>query len=446
MSPATSNKRRFRPTGFLAGIRWRLPVIAALVLTLCLTASAKADVVISAYPSLVEIRTAANSKESRDVIVRNEGSEPYQVIATIEPYRDIKDGRSATTWLMVEPKSFELVPGQQRAVKVTLQVPPGQDSGGRYASVAFKTTAQPFDGSGATFSAKLAVPFLITVEGRGPLALKGVVDRLLPVLEADGRLGFRALLLNRGNLHFQARGAVELSREDGTPVGRLALADTTAVLPGSDALIVTQSTLPMVEGASYYAQTVVEYGGGAPATMATAFKATAALDITNVSVREIPEKGPVLQLSLRNRGELGLQPRIRIAMRDGDGRAVGYASPPRPQLVWPGQTVNIETQYPGLLDSGNYSLSARAEFGSASEAERELAFKLGNPAPKPNPDWGVASADATIGIPGVAGWLAATPLLAVLALGAGFAFRPVLASLRRRMLIALKTLRRTEQV
>ena len=206
---------------------FRAPALSALLAlalgTLGLPSTASADITVSVGPSLVEISATPDGQGGQELTVSNRGSEPFPVAASIEPYRDAANQHSAVAWLAVSPQSFELGPGQQQRVNTTVTVPAGAGAGGYYAVVAFTTGARPTNGSGASVSGRVGVPFLISVQGQGSLNRRASLERIVPVLEADGRTGFRAMLNNGGNLHLVARGAVDVSRADGTP-GRTARA------------------------------------------------------------------------------------------------------------------------------------------------------------------------------------------------------------------------------
>ncbi|MHB8992207.1 MAG: hypothetical protein ACYC66_11315 [Chloroflexota bacterium] len=367
--------------------RWWMAVAAVWLLGGQAVSTVRADVTISVAPSFVELSATPGGEGSQELTVYNEGSEPFQVTASIIPARGAEGDRSAVEWLKVEPTTFELAPGQERKVKVSIAVPAGLETGGRYAQVAFKTGAKNVSGSGVGVSGQLGVPFLIAVQGGASLTREASVDRLIPVLEPDGRVSFRVQFVNRGNLHLVPRGFVEVSRANGSPAGKLDLPETTPILPGTERLLQVDGSLPLEPETGYGARVTLEYGGGAPAVADAMFAVKAAMAIEKMSVRENPDKGPTLLLSLRNDGEVGLLPRVQVAVRGDDGRVRGNAAPQTP-LLWPGQTTDVEVQYPARLPTGEYILVARADYGGSSPAQKETPFKIGNPLPSPNPNWG----------------------------------------------------------
>lgn len=382
----------------------------------------RADVTMGVAPSLVEVRATPGGQGSQQLVVYNQGSDPFRVVATIEPYKQAADVHSAVDWLNVDPESFELGPGEQQAVTVTITVPSSLPTGGRYAMAAFKTGPAQLAGGNTAVAGQLGVPFLITVDGAGTLRRQAELKQLVPVLEADGRIGFRALLANRGNLHLVPRGgAVEVSR-GGASAGRLEVLPSTAILPETEELLGVDGSLPLEEGAEYHAQATLEYGGEAPTAAGVTFTPRSALRLLEPTVRENFDRGPTVLLGLANDGGLGLLPRPQLAIRDADGKVLGATEPQRPPLVVPGETVEIDTPFPRRLNTGEYTLLTRVDYGTALPIEHETTFQIGTPAPAPNPAWGDAPARAPSPSPfGDRWWLAIGGILALLGLAAGAA-------------------------
>lgn len=415
--------------------------IAALMALWALTAwptpPARADVTLSVVPSMVEVAATPGGRGTQQIVVYNEGSEPFQATASVEPYKEATGDRSAVEWLKVEPENLKLAPGQKQTVTVSITVPSNLDSGGRYASAAFKTKASFGNGARTGVSGKLGVPFLISVQGRGPLIRQLTLDRVLPVLEVDGRVGFRALLSNCGNVHVGARGTVEVTRADGSLAGRLEFIEMNALLPQTDDTLAANGSLPLDEGAVYRARAVIDYGGDKPAIGEVTFTPKAALAPVSLSAHENPDRGPTLSLGLRNAGELGLVPRSEFAIRDAQGKMLGEAPPPTPPFIWPGQTVTVETQYGRRLSTGDYVLVAWVQYGTAPPITHAAAFRIGTPSPPPNPNWGDVPTPPKEGA-SVIRWLAGGTIFVLFLSCAGIAWLPALAPVRLRLVRALK--------
>ena len=162
----------------------------------------------------------------------NTGRHHVRVSASIEQYAEGAGNLSAAGWLRVEPGDFLVTGLEDRTITVTVEVPDEKlPSGGRYAAVALNAVSvDPLQDLGAT-TARADIPFLINVDGEGPLLREAAVDWFVPVLEPNGLVGFRARLVNRGNVHFAASGTVEISGPDGLLATRPAFAESPAVFP-----------------------------------------------------------------------------------------------------------------------------------------------------------------------------------------------------------------------
>jgi hypothetical protein len=357
---------------------------------------AQADVSISVAPSLVELSATPGGTGDLDLRVSNEGTDTFDVAASIETYKDGTGDRSAVSWLSLTPTTFSLAAGQQQTIHVHVSVPAGIASGGRYGVAAFRTAAPNAAGSQVGVSGQLGVPLMIDVQAAEPLDRTADVDRLLPVLEPDGQLGFWAELRNNGNIHVTSHGgSVALMTAEGQPVGQLAVPESTAILPLSHEALMTDGSLKFEDGARYRARTSVGYGGDAPATADVAFTARADLALIDLAATESPDHGPSFQVGMHNQGELALMPGLRLAIRDAAGATVQSMSPPRPPLLLPGESSRIETQLPRRLPSGEYVLSAHAQYGSAT-VDRELPFRIGPPPAEGTPSVNVAQPERQV--------------------------------------------------
>ena len=431
----------------------QLARLGLALMTLCLgsawlQAPARADVTLSVSPSLVELRVTPEGEGSFNVSVANDGNEPFGVTASVEPYKQATGDGSAAGWLKVDPPALQLQPGQRETVTVTVTVPANVAAGGRYAMIGFKTGPVQVDGGSAGSTAvagQLGVPVMIDVDAPGQRTRAAALTRLVPVLEADDRIGFRAALANTGTLHVNARGGtIEVSRADGSPAGRLELAESTAVLPGSTELLQAVGSLPLDEAAGYQARASLDWGGDAPATAEASFSTRASLQIVELGARESAERGPTIRLGLRNDGDVGLAPRIQLGLRDSEGRIVGTTTPPQPPTIPAGESIEIESQLPRRLSSGDYEVLANVAYGARGVVERQASFRVGAPAPATNPAWGEAPARTVDRGPGISWWALAAAGLLVVLVAVGTLWLPTLQPLRRRVRRAALALREAE--
>jgi hypothetical protein len=332
---------------------------------------------ISVAPSLLEVSATPGGKGTQELTVYNEGDEPFDATTGVESYKHAAGEQSAVDWLTVEPASVHLDPGQQTKVKVTIRIPKSIDSGGRYAAVTLTTGAKKTEESGSAVAGKLGVAFLIAVQAKAPLRRYAAFDQFAPILLPDGQVGFWGSIRNNGNLHFVSQGVVEITREDGTPVGRLDFPQTTAILPSSAEQIVAQGEVPLDPGVTYVATARIDYGGDEAATVTSTFTTTGLLAIAGVTVCDNPERGPTFGVALRNDGSIGVQPTVAFNVREAAGTSLVAAGPGAPPLVLPNQTAEVTGDYPGRLLSGDYVVDVTVGVGQAQPLTYELPFRIG---------------------------------------------------------------------
>jgi P pilus assembly chaperone PapD len=367
------------PVALKAGITMIRPLLVLVLLAVGAAWAprrAAADVTVSASPSLVDLRASPGATGSQEIVVRNDGADPFAVTVEIAPYQGVTGERAMLDWLTATPGAFSLEPGQQQAVTVDIAVPDDLDSGGRYAMVTFATGAVGSEGSGVGIAGRLGVAFLLVVEGHGDLTRSVAVDRFGPVLEADGRVSFQARLRNEGNVHVAPVGTIELRAVDGTPYGALELPQTTPVLPDSTVDVVAQGSLPLESDATYTAEATIDYGGDEPLRTETEFAVRASLALGEVGVCENLDRGPTLHAAFQNDGDLGLTPLARFAIRDTNGQEVD-AGPIPPALLWPGEAQVIQTDHSTRLVSGDYTLIVEVRYGAAPLVRHEVPFRIG---------------------------------------------------------------------
>lgn len=364
---------------------WAGLFVLGLALPAAMSPAARAAVTLGVSPAVVELRADPGGEGRQPVTVLNGSDEAIEVATAVESYKGAEGDWSAVEWLTAEPANFRLESGESRAVEVAIEVPGGLAAGGRYAQVSFTTGGGTVEGSGAAVAGKVGVAFLVVVEGDGEIERAVALERFAPTLEPDGRVGFRALLRNEGNVHARPVGAVAIGDEAGDPFGSLELPPGGTLLPDDSLLMAARGSLPLDRAARYTARAVVEYGEGEPLTAEVAFVPVAALTIPMLSVCENLNRGPSFTLGLRNDGELGLLPRVELVLRYADGNPLSGAMPSDPGLLWPGETVELSLDYPERLVSGEYILVARVDYAPPSPdgetvlppVEQETTFAIG---------------------------------------------------------------------
>lgn len=308
-------------------------------------------------PAILSLEAVPGATGEQPITIANEGDEAVEIATGIEPYQGAGGDYSAVDWLSVEPAAFTLNGGKSREAIVRINVPDGIPSGGRYALVTFTTGSGPSgEGSGTSVAGKLGAAMLLVVDGHGDLLEQADLVRFGPVLEPDGRVGFRALISNTGNVHFRPSGSVDLRLGDGAPYASLEIPEERTILPGQQALVSAHGSVPVEDAATYAAVAHFAYGQDGTLTSEHTFAATAALEVAELVVCENLDRGPTLTATLVNSGGLGFFPLVRFAVYTADGNFEGDTSPLQPQLVWGGDTLDIVADFPERLVSGEYQL------------------------------------------------------------------------------------------
>jgi hypothetical protein len=345
-------------------------------------APARAETRVAISPSFLFLEAKADTGGSVEVQVTNRGDEPLDLSVGVTPYEGIEGERSAMSWISVDPNHLHVEPGEAATVEVHIAIPDREASGGRYAAVAF-TTAAPDAGDGNRgISARLLVPVWLAVEGKGDLTRVPTVERFAPVLEADGRIGFRAAVRNEGNVHTRVAGAVEVGPDGEQPNARLEF-QSRGILPDGTEVLATQGSLPLPAGALYAAEGEfappkdADQDAFDPISTTAAFGIEPMVAIVPGSVCENLDRGPTLSGAVVNDGDLGVLPIVQFEVRDASGTVLGYLSPTLEPVAWPHDQVEFAVDLPERLVSGNYTLITRVMYGAGEQVQREASFSIG---------------------------------------------------------------------
>jgi hypothetical protein len=366
----------------------RLTIAISLFVTLTVGSVAgaaiptAATVSLGVAPSLLELNAKPGATGTQTLTVSNQGDTAVDVTTAVSPLRTAADAESAVSWLSVDPATFHVEPGQNQKVTVTITVPEGLASGGYYAAVTITTGATKSNGGGAGIAGQLGVPFLIEIDGKGKISRKASVERFAPVLEADGRIGFRALVKSTGNTYVVAKGAIQVDQADGKKLGSLEFPETTAILPNTEQLLTSQGSLPLQIGASYTSQAQIDFGAKKPVTARAAFAVNPpVLAATNLAVCENLDKGPTLSFGVHNDGDLGALPTVTLGITQENGSTVGSAPLPRAPLVWPHDTSTFSADFPQRLVSGAYTFTVTVQLPNGQPVTQQLPFQIGGTGP-----------------------------------------------------------------
>jgi len=365
---------------------FRTPLLANLALALCLagggatlfTRPAAGNMSVGVTPSVVQLSMNEGGTRRRELTVSNEGDESFSVVAEASSLTGASESSSAVSWITIEPLRFELAPGETRPVRVVVNAPPDVVSGGYYAVATLTTEARAVDGTGAAVAGKLGVPLLITVDGSGEPVVSAEVERFAAVLEADGRVGFRAEVHNTGNTHVVLRGSTEVMTAHGTPVDRRELGVSTVILPGDRAVVEGPPGRLLESGRHYRATTELDYGGSKPLLGETEFEVTAPrVKLRDLRLCERRDGGVELRFRLDNSGMLGVVPTVTLAARSLDDPIGDAPMTLDLAVAWPGANSSYALEIPPQLNDGNDWLGVTVESGATARFNQLLSFHTG---------------------------------------------------------------------
>ena len=347
-----------------------------------------AEVSFSVNPGLVDLAGQPGSTGSQRIDVRNDGDEEITLSVAIAPNPQASSARSAVSWLFTGTDHVTITPRATEFVTVTIAIPDDAASGGYYARVAFTSTADSEAANTATIAGELAIGFMITVDGNGEVERTARIGRFAPVLESDGRVGFRIELINSGNVHLiEPVGTVVVTEAGGADYGNLPVPAAAPLLPENTAVLTTLGSLPMSDGAGYHADATVSWSGTDEVFAGSVeFTNTPYLDYRAPTICENLDRGPTFTLELINSGDLGLQPLVMMTVSADSGGSLGSAPLAAGELLWPAEVRTLTVDYPERLPSGSYTLVTSIAFDPREEPITiEIPFQIGGLTGEPIP-------------------------------------------------------------
>jgi hypothetical protein len=363
-------------------------IIVAMVATFARAPlPASAEVTIAVFPALMDLKAPAGATGQQTITFSNDGDEPVAGTVAVNAVAGLDASHSAADWITLSADSAQLAPGEKLDVVASIAVPDDTPSGGYYAQVTLSTDAPDAGSNAGAVSGSISNGIMITVDGDGDIVRSETIDHVAPIIEADGRIGFRAQVTNSGNVHLlEPSGLIQVLNEDESPLGSLEILPTTPLLPGRTQLFGTQGSLPLTPGTTYKAQVSLTYlNAEKPVTSEFTFTVASDLAVDNLAICENLDRGPSITLSLRNNGTVALQPGIAVSVSD-PSRELGQAAPDQSRLIWPGEAVDVAIDYPQRLESGTYSLTATiAADPTGQPIVQALPFQIGGLSGTPIP-------------------------------------------------------------
>jgi len=341
-------------------------------------------------PALLDLSATPGATGTHELTVSNTGDVPLAANVAVESIPEVPEDHTAASWLSVSPSEIVLDLDAQQRIAVEIEVPEDSASGGRYARITITTSADAADpgDNAAAIAGQVGVGVLLTVEGDGELIRAAEVTKFAPVLEADGRIGFRALVRNTGNVHLLPRGTIEVREPGNAAFGTLELKETTPHLPGATVLLASHGSLPLPPDTPYDARLAVTYAHGDEqqhTEAAASFRVDAALALAAATLCENLDRGPTMRVGLQNEGTVGLESLVSFTVQSTSGQPVGGATVADPAIAWPQETTELVTDLPQRLESGAYVLAVTATYGTGQTVDIEIPFDIGGTEGAPIP-------------------------------------------------------------
>jgi hypothetical protein len=162
---------------------------------------------------------------------------------------------SLLRWASINPREFDLDPGNTQQVRMTLSVPKTSQLSGEYAGIIFFQTRPTRHANTVAVSVRIATKIYATIPGT--VKLDGAISKMSSAGGSADRV-YRVLFANRGNAHVYCSGQVVVQK-DNQVIERIAMPRDMLVERGGDRLIeVTGKRLPP---GKYLAIAMIDYGG-----------------------------------------------------------------------------------------------------------------------------------------------------------------------------------------
>jgi P pilus assembly chaperone PapD len=211
---------------------------------LLLSSSGRAEAIsISVAPIRVEHQVPAGGSLTESISILNDNTAPVHIRMKIEDWSLTPQGAvsfapggsqpySASPWIKVNPREFDLYPNQSQLVRYALSVPKDATPGGYRAALVFTTVPRPNPGEKqkrVLLEARIATILYETVGSPVP---SGEITHLSFRVNVEGKVEFTISFQNTGTVHIRTRGEIKIREPGGKEIGQVPLPDL-PVLPQS---------------------------------------------------------------------------------------------------------------------------------------------------------------------------------------------------------------------
>jgi hypothetical protein len=217
-------------------------------------------------PPLVEKYVSPASKETFSLFLQNYSTGTLDLQGSVQSFRadnqsgelffidDVLSPHSCQGWIRLDPYDVILEPGENREIKVTVDVP-HRIEGGYYAWIFFEPRSHDEEETDGAFSLTVRIGTTVVLKARGQQDIKARIISFTAEEEL-GHTVFKARLINPGNVHVSPEVNIVLFSDVGRVVDRLKFKDKSFIFPGSQKLfrLVWTNPLKREPGKSYSAE------------------------------------------------------------------------------------------------------------------------------------------------------------------------------------------------
>ena len=230
----------------------------------------------SVSPLSLQLSIPPEVTGSGSFLIRNTGSETIEVNITLHDWWRSEDGnlqvlpagtveRSCAAWVVYEPSSVMLAPGEETEIGVELAVP-ADVAGDHWAMLLVEESPQPTEQQqaeeGLTDTTRVVVAYAVKILQRDPIhSDPGAAITDIQVID-DQPLQLAVTFENDGTAHITTSGTVDVRDVFGESVQSFDI-DPFPSLPGEIRVlqILSPETLEELSAGTYYAVVQLDFGG-----------------------------------------------------------------------------------------------------------------------------------------------------------------------------------------